>query len=209
MKKIRWIAFICVLLSVLMLTSCMVMTATLSAALLFGEFIEAILLNPNDKNDEYHYLGYILVGEKWCFASGFLMNDEGDFYGVRFNLEYDKIEKIDGYTLTFELSDIVFEGDCENHYLVLSSFADSNLKIARVSTSNGFEFEAESYFYESWNRPISVVQIPLSILEENLTLEVNFAMTQECEANGTVLVGVPDDTGLDGYVIIMEPECLE
>jgi hypothetical protein len=187
----------------------MVTTATLTAALLFGEFIEALLLNPNDKNDEYHYRGYILVGEKWRIGSGSLMNDEGDFYGVRFNLEYDKIEKTDGYTLTFELSDIVFEGDCENHYLVLSSFADSNLKIARVSTSNGFEFEAENYLYESLNRPISVVQIPLSILEENLTLEVNFEMMQACECNGTVLVGVPDDTGLDGYVIIMEPECSE
>jgi hypothetical protein len=187
----------------------MVTTATLTFVKIFGQIIDGILFSPKYEYNEHYFYKYIVVGEKWDFGSDILMDDEGDYYWVNFNLEYDKIEKTDGYTLTFKLSDIVFEGDCENHYLVLSSFADSNLKIARVSTSNGFEFEAENYLYESLNRPISVVQIPLSILEENLTLEVNFEMMQACECNGTVLVGVPDDTGLDGYVIIMEPECSE
>lgn len=209
MKKFRWIAFICVLLSVLMLTSCMVTTATLTFVKIFGQIIDGILFSPKYEYNEHYFYKYIVVGEKWDFGSDILMDDEGDYYWVNFNLEYEKIEKTDGYTLTFKLSDIVFEGDCENHYLVFSSFADRKIKIANVSTSNGFEFEAENYLYESLNRPISVVQIPLSILEENLTLEVNFEMTQACECNGTVFVEFPADTGLDGYVIIMEPECSE
>lgn len=206
MKKIRWIAFICVLLSVLMLTSCMVMTATLSAALLFGKLIEVILDSGGnvDTNAEVYS-----VGDIWAVESIIPEENEAQ-YSVKFNIKFDKIEKVDGYTISLKLSDLVLDGDYNDQYLTIFAYDNISLKSIKVNTSNGFEYDAEKNVYEIQGSSIIVVRVPLSILEEDMTLDIYYDMeTKDLDWEElfcfSVLIDYPTDTELEGLVIMMQP----
>ena len=206
MKKIRWIAFICVLLSVLMLTSCMVMTATLSAVLLFGEFIEVILDSGGnvDTNAEVYS-----VGDIWAVES-IIPEENEEQYSVKFKIKFDKIEKVDGYTISLKLSDLVLDGDYNDQYLTIFAYDNISLKSIKVNTSNGFEYDAEKNVYEIQGSSIIVVRVPLSILEEDMTLDIYYDMeTKDLDWEElfcfSVLIYYPTDTELEGLVIMMQP----